>query len=106
MTLVKTRTATSSRLHEPITDCCTSRRKQKVHKNIIAGVTDTHNKHTLVQSHLHPHTIEDVVSRMHLAEQRHVFDWMTTGRSGANAGLTGDANSLQSAGQKPPRDVK
>lgn len=47
--------------------------------------------------HTHTHTIEGVVSRMHLAELRHVLDWVTTGRGGAYAGLTGDASSLQSA---------
>lgn len=49
------------------------------------------------QTHTHTHTIEAIVSRMHLAELRHVFDWVATGRGGANAGLTGDAGRLQSA---------
>lgn len=33
---------------------------------------------------------------MHLAQLGHVFDWVTTGRGGADAGLAGDANGLQS----------
>lgn len=45
----------------------------------------------------HRHTVKDVVPRMHLAELRHVFDWVTTGRGGAYAGLAGDASSFQSA---------
>lgn len=50
---------------------------------------------------LRVHTIEDVVSWVDLAKLRHVFDWMATGRGGANAGLTGDANSLQSDTKNP-----
>ena len=42
------------------------------------------------------HTIEDVVSWVHLTELAHVFDWMATGRGGANAGLAVDANGSQS----------
>lgn len=49
------------------------------------------------------HTIEDVVSWVDLAQLRHVFDWMATGRGGANAGLTGDANSPQSDTKKIPK---
>lgn len=45
-------------------------------------------------------TIEDVVSWVDLAQLRHVFDWMATGRGGANARLTGDANSPQSDTKK------
>lgn len=52
------------------------------------------------------HTIEDVVSWVDLAQLRHVFDWMATGRGGANAGLTGDANSPQSDTKKNPKTHK
>ena len=56
-------------------------------------------------NYIHQHTIEDVVSRMHLTELCHVFDWVTTGRGGANAGFTCDTNSLQSV-RNTPREVK
>lgn len=34
---------------------------------------------------------------MHLAQLTHDFDWVTAGGSGADAGLTSDANEIQSA---------
>lgn len=34
-----------------------------------------------------PLTIEDIVPRMHLTKQCHVWDWVAAGRGGANAGL-------------------
>lgn len=52
------------------------------------------------------HTIEDVVSWVDLAQLRHVFDWMATGRGGANAGLTGDATSLQSDTKKKSQNTQ
>lgn len=49
------------------------------------------------QIHRQERTVEDVVPRMHLAQLCHVVDWMTTGRGGADAGLTADTDSIQSA---------
>ena len=43
------------------------------------------------------HTVEGVVSRMHLAELRHVPDRVTTGRGGSYAGFASDPRSFQSA---------
>lgn len=42
------------------------------------------------------HTIEGVVPRVHLTELCHVLHWVTAGRGGAYAWLTGDAKILQS----------
>lgn len=49
------------------------------------------------------HTVEGVVSRMHLAELCHVPDWMTTGRGGAYAGLASDPCGFQSAKNQTQR---
>lgn len=108
MTLVKTLTATSSRLHEPIAACCASKTHQQNHccrlffpHRLISTKKKQHQQtgtqiKLRLSIHTHTHTIEGVVSRMHLAELCHVLDWVTAGRGGAYAGFTGDASSLQS----------
>lgn len=93
MTLVKTFTATSSKVHEPIMDCCTSNTQQQTR------FLKNRNKHMAFKktdSYFCARTIENIVPRVHLTELGHVLDRVTTGRGGAYAGLTGDASSLQS----------
>lgn len=99
MTLVKTLTATSSKEHDPIMDCCASKIHQKYFKKtllVISCIFLSKRTWKTTQIYLHSHTIEDIVSRMHLAQLCHIFDRMTTGRGGADAGLTGDPSSFQS----------
>lgn len=53
MTLVKTLTATSSRLHEPITDCCTSERQQENRIINLNFVTFSYDNHISIGKQLH-----------------------------------------------------
>lgn len=102
ITLVKTLTATSSRLHEPITDCCTSESRVEAAGRGEWRAGEAHAHEQTMDTSLQ--TIEGVVPRVHLAELCHVLHWVTAGRGGAYAWLTGDAKSLQSV-QKQNREL-
>lgn len=92
MIRVKTFTATSFRVHEPIVDCCTSTTEQK--KKLPRYFTRQLTWSDLQYIHARELTVKDIVSGMNFTELFHVFDWVTAGWGGANAGLTGDASKF------------
>lgn len=87
MTRVSTRTATSSSLQDPTRDCCTS--GCATDNIMIPNKLRTSLLIMIKQENMATRTIKYIVPRMHLTQHGHVWNWVATGRGGANAGFGG-----------------